>query len=66
MGPKDDDQAIEYFKKVVETQGIAVSTVADGIVLMVTKSKLQELLSLSEGKGNVILFIKKPGNEVLN
>jgi hypothetical protein len=52
--------AIDFFKKLVETQGVACSTVNDGHVLMFKRSFLQDLIDKNLDKEELVIFIKRP------
>lgn len=54
----DKNDAIEFLKKTVEISGIAISTVSDGTLIMMSEQKLKEFVKISEGKGNILIFLK--------
>lgn len=58
MSIKSD--GIEFFDEVVETQGVACSTVSDGYVLMFKREFLQSLLDKYIEQDRLILFVKRP------
>lgn len=62
MSTKDDDKdkAIEFFLETVETQGVAVSSVTDGHILMFKTSFLQEMLDKYKDQEKISFFIKQP------
>lgn len=53
--------ALELFTHIMDTQGIVISSVSDGILLGVTKDKLLQLLEVAENAedGRVVIFIKQ-------
>lgn len=59
MSVKTED-GLDYFTEMVETQGVAVSTVADGHVLMFKREFLQSLLDKYADQEKLIIFIKRP------
>ncbi len=50
--------AIDYFKELVDKNGVAVSTVSDGHMLMFKRSFLQELLDKNPEHDKVLIFVK--------
>lgn len=54
------DTAIDYFQAVFEMNGVAVSTVADGHVMMFKRTWLQALLDGNPDKPEFLIMIKKP------
>ena len=57
---KDKQDAAEFFVKMVETQGVAVSTVSDGHVMMFKRAWLQNLLDQYPDREQISIFIKRP------
>lgn len=55
-----DKDYIEYFTKIVETQGVACSTVKDGHIIMFKRSWLQGLLEQYADKPEIMIFIQRP------
>lgn len=58
MSVKTDE--LDFFNEMVETQGVAVSTVSDGHVLMFKREFLQSLLDKYADQEKLIIFIKRP------
>ena len=56
----DKDDGIEFFQTLVETQGVACSTVSDGHVLMFKRSFLQAMLDKNADQEKFIIFVKRP------
>ncbi len=56
----------EYVKKIADLQGIAVTTVSDGWVLLVTNQKLKELVEASSETGYAMIFIKSSEDTLKN
>lgn len=54
------DDAIDFFQELVERNGVAVSTVKDGTVLMFKRKMLQALLDQHPNDEKLIIFVKKP------
>jgi hypothetical protein len=53
-----DDEAA-YFKKLAETQGIAIITAGDGSkVILASKEKLLELAKTAEKSGYVLILLQ--------
>lgn len=53
------DDEIAYFKKLAETQGIAIVTAGDGSkVILASKEKLLELAKTAEDKGYVLILLQ--------
>lgn len=57
---KDKQDAAEFFAKMVETQGVACSTVSDGHVLLFKREWLQNLLDQYPDRERLSIFIKRP------
>lgn len=55
-----DDDAIDFFLKLAETQGVACSTVKDGHLLMFKRSFLQEILDKHPDRDKISIFVKRP------
>lgn len=57
----EDPDAVEIFTHYLDSQGIVVSSVRDGVVIGLSKEKLAELLQIaSENEdGRIIMFVKK-------
>lgn len=51
---------VDFFTETVKTQGVAVSTVKDGVILMFKREFLQNLLDSTESKEEVLIFVKQP------
>ena len=54
------DKELEFFQALVETQGVACTTVSDGHVLMFKRSFLQAMLDKDADKEKFIIFVKRP------
>lgn len=63
MSDKEDEQkekAIDFFLATVEANGVAVSTVSDGFVLMFKRAHLQALLDQHPNEPKVLIVVKQP------
>lgn len=56
----------DYMKTLADMQGVAVSTVSDGWVMLFKNSKLKELLDASEASGYALVFVKSGDKNVVN
>ena len=54
----DENSAINFFLDTVETQGVAVSSVTDGHVLMFKMSHLKQLISKYGDEEKLTIFVK--------
>ena len=54
--------AIDFLMKTAETQGVAVTSVTDGHVMVFTKAHLEMFLKQvnDSGKDRLVVFIKQP------
>jgi hypothetical protein len=61
MATNDDDVEVQEFIEALDTDGIAISSVLDGVIIAVTKDKLQEFLKVanSNGEDRIIIFVKR-------
>jgi len=55
-----DDDALDFFDKMFESQGVAVSSVKDGHVLRFKISLLKALVEKYADKEDLAIFVKKP------
>lgn len=55
---KDENDISGYMKALADIQGVAVTTVADGWVLLMKNEKLKDLVAASEKSGYAVVFIK--------
>jgi len=55
----DENKATEYLLKMLETQGVACSTVKDGHVLMFKRSVLQSMLDNHPDQDELVIFVKR-------
>lgn len=60
MSDSKKDDGIDYFLKLVETQGVACSTVKDGHIIMFKRSWLQSLLDSHPDNSEITIFIQRP------
>lgn len=60
MSDSKKDDGIDYFLKLVETQGVACSTVKDGHIIMFKRSWLQSLLDSHSDNPEITIFIQRP------
>lgn len=60
MSDSKKDDGIDYFLKLVETQGVACSTVKDGHIIMFQRSWLQSLLDSHSDNPEITIFIQRP------
>ncbi len=51
---------IDFFLETVKTQGIAVSSVKDGTIVMFKVSHMKELVERYEDSENITIFVKQP------
>lgn len=56
---EDEQEALEFFAHHLDMNGIAISSVEDGIVLGINKEKLKELLKIAEEseEGRIVIFV---------
>jgi hypothetical protein len=54
------DNEVDFMLKMLDTQGIAVSTVSDGHIFMVKMSFLKELIEKHSSKESITIFLKRP------
>lgn len=54
------DKDAERVTKALERDGVACSTVSDGIVLVFSRQKLQAILNETVGKETIAIFVKRP------
>jgi hypothetical protein len=50
---------IDFLLEMLETQGVAASSVTDGHILLFKKKFLQDLLDQNAGKEKIIIFVKQ-------
>ena len=60
MSDDDKNDAIDFFKEIFQRQGVAVSTVSDGHILMFKREWLQSLLDNHPDKKELLIMIKRP------
>lgn len=62
------ESGTEYLLALLDAQGIACSTVSDGHIIAMKKSKLIEILNLVEkqGKDSFVMFIKRSTTTALS
>lgn len=60
MSDDKKNDAVDYFVKLVETQGVACSTVKDGHMLMFKREWLENLLKSHPDKSELAIFIQRP------
>jgi hypothetical protein len=56
---EDHKKEIDFFLKMMETQGVAVSTVKDGHLIMFKRTWLEDLLK-AHPNPEITIFIKRP------
>jgi hypothetical protein len=59
----ENDDAVQFLLKTLETQGAAVSTVKDGHIVLFTRKMLQEMMDKNPDQEKFIIFLKQPGFE---
>lgn len=53
-------QAAEYLAELAEQQGVAVSSVKDGYILLFKRERMQELIDQYPDKPMLLIFVQKP------
>ena len=56
----DMTRAAEFMIEIMKRDGVAVSSVKDGFVLMFRRNKLQEILDQNKGKEELVIFVQTP------
>jgi hypothetical protein len=60
----DDDKKVgeqaDYLLEIVERQGVAVSSVKDGHILIFKRDHLRKLLDAAPDQDTFIIFVKRP------
>jgi hypothetical protein len=51
---------IDFFTKMMDSQGVAVSTVSDGHIIIFKREFLQSLLDKYSDRDSLTIFIKRP------
>lgn len=54
------DNEIDFLLKIAEQNGVACATVSDGHVLVFKRSALEKILTQTEGKETLTIFVKRP------
>jgi len=65
MGIKTDD-GLEFMMELMNLEGIACATVADGHVIVMTREKLLQILEALGDKKEFVLFIKRRDTKTLS
>ena len=60
ISEEEKKAAAEYFLKILETQGVVVSTVTDGHVLSFRRIWLETMLKAYPDDEKFLIFIKQP------
>jgi hypothetical protein len=58
MSNNNDDNALDFFNELIDTQGVAVTTVSDGHVFGFMRKTLQAMLDQHPGQEKFIVFVK--------
>jgi hypothetical protein len=54
------DDGADFILKLVDANGVAVSSVKDGHILVFKKSYLKDILDKNPDSDKLIIFVKKP------